>query len=89
MNTEALVLRALLRLSRRRLPADDDAIVLRVGAPPAAIRVATRRLDAMGLVERRTGSTRLTMAGLAVAVAGLPVRTPSARRTGAGAARAA
>jgi|HubBroStandDraft_6_1064221.scaffolds.fasta_scaffold268256_2 predicted transcriptional regulator len=87
MNTDAMVLRVLLRLARRRLPADDDAIVLRVGAAPSAVRSALRRLGAQGLVERRH-TTRLTMAGLVVAVALLPgqsvaparqaVRTPRA-----------
>jgi Mn-dependent DtxR family transcriptional regulator len=86
MNTDALVLRALLRLARRRLPADEAGIVLRVGATPAQVRDALRRLDARGLVERGS-SPRLTMAGLALAVALLPrhaavpahhVRTPRA-----------
>jgi DNA-binding IclR family transcriptional regulator len=73
MNTDAMVLRALLRLARRRLPADDEAIVVRVGAAKGAVHAAIRRLDAQGLVERRP-SPRLTMAGLAVAVAMLPAQ---------------
>jgi predicted transcriptional regulator len=71
MNTDAMVLRALLRLARRRLPADDDAVALRVGIAPSAVRSALRRLGAQGLVERRH-TTRLTMAGLVVAVSLLP-----------------
>jgi Mn-dependent DtxR family transcriptional regulator len=71
MNTDAMVLRALLRLARRRVPADDEALVVRVGAAPGAVRAAIRRLAAQGLVERLP-ATRLTMAGLAVAIAMLP-----------------
>ncbi len=89
MNTDAMVLRALLRLARRRLPADDEAIVLRVGAEPAAVRDAIRRLDTLGLVDRRverSGTTRLTMAGFTVALSLLPAKAagrvqPRARRT--------
>jgi DNA-binding Lrp family transcriptional regulator len=80
--TDAKVLRALLRLARRRLAADIEAIVLRVGASPAAVRAALRRLDAQGLLER--GPTiRLTMAGLALAVALLPAAAmaPAQHRT--------
>jgi Mn-dependent DtxR family transcriptional regulator len=86
MNTDAMVLRALLRLARRRLPADEAAIVLRVGATAPQVREALRRLDARGLVERAR-TPRLTMAGLTLAVALLPrhaaapsrdVRTPRA-----------
>jgi DNA-binding IclR family transcriptional regulator len=79
MNTDAMVLRALLRLARRRLLADEAAIVLRVGAPPAQVRGALRRLDARGLVERGA-KLRLTMGGFALAIALLPRRAaPPAR----------
>jgi Mn-dependent DtxR family transcriptional regulator len=79
MNTDAMVLRALLRLARRRLPADEAAIVLRVGVAAPRVRDALRRLDARGLVER--GRTpRLTMAGLALAVALLPRRSATPAR---------
>jgi predicted transcriptional regulator len=88
MNTDAMVLRALLRLARRRLPADDDAIVLRVGAAPAAVRSALRRLGAQGLVERRH-TTRLTMAGLVVAVSLLPGQAAAPAHPAARTSRAA
>jgi Mn-dependent DtxR family transcriptional regulator len=88
MNTDAMVLRALLRLARRRLPADDEAIVVRVGAAPGAVRAAIRRLDAQGLVERRP-TARLTMAGLAVAIAMLPGQGAAPARAAVRAPRAA
>jgi len=91
MNTDAMVLRALLRLARRRLPADDQAVVLRVGTEPAAVRDSIRRLDTLGLVERvvEQRTTRLTMAGFTLALALLPAQAagrvqagqPHTRRT--------
>jgi Mn-dependent DtxR family transcriptional regulator len=88
MNSDALdamVLRAMLRLARRRQPGEDGEIAVRVGQPPHEVRTALRRLDALGLVERRgEGDSRLTMTGFALAVAGLPsgVKRPrSVRRT--------
>jgi hypothetical protein len=82
---EAKVLRAMLRLARRRQIADDGAIAVRVGSPPHAVRAVVRELDAAGLAERRSdGSSRLTMAGFALAVAGLPAaatKPRAARRT--------
>jgi Mn-dependent DtxR family transcriptional regulator len=85
---EAKVLRAMLRLARRRQAADDGQIALRVGSPPHTIRTALRRLDAAGLVERQDlGAARLTMAGFALAVAGLP--RPGAARTSQRTPRAA
>lgn len=88
MNTDAMVLRALLRLARRRLPADDEAIVVRVGAAPGDVRAAIRRLDTLGLVERGP-TTRLTMAGLAVAIAMLPTQRAAPVPTAVRAPRAA
>jgi Mn-dependent DtxR family transcriptional regulator len=73
MNFDAMVLRAMLRLARRRQGADEAEIALRVGEPASRVRAALRRLDGQGLVERRSGvPTRLTMEGLAVALALLP-----------------
>lgn len=78
MNSEAIeasVLRAMLRLARKRQPADDGQIAVRVGSPPRDVRAALRRLDQAGLVERlgeSRAAARLTMAGFALAVAGLP-----------------
>src|SRR5262249_38319017 len=95
MGTDALdvmVLRAMLRLARKRQDADDGAIALRVGASTPAVRAALRRLDSRGLVERRrmdsSPPSRLTMQGFALAVA-LPPRPKAARRAGRKTSRAA
>jgi predicted transcriptional regulator len=70
---DVMVLRAMLRLARRRQEAGDGEIAVRVNRPPSAIRASVRRLEQLGLVERRGASTpRLTMAGFALAVALLP-----------------
>jgi Mn-dependent DtxR family transcriptional regulator len=70
---DVIVLRAMLRLARKRQEADDGEIAVRVGRPPSIVRAAVRRLDRRGLVERRGASApRLTMAGFALAVALLP-----------------
>jgi DNA-binding GntR family transcriptional regulator len=87
MSIEAMVLRAMLRVARRREAADEEALAVRVGGPPAAVRAALRQLDGLGLVERREGrAPRLTMAGFAVAVGSLPAaaaasRAPARRRS--------
>ncbi len=73
MSIETTVLRAMLRLSRRREPADEEALTVRSGATGAQVRDILRRLEASGWVERRPGlPARLTFAGLALAVALLP-----------------
>jgi Mn-dependent DtxR family transcriptional regulator len=86
MSIEAAVLRAMLRVARRCEQADDEALAVRVGGEAGSVRAALRRLDAAGLVERRSGrAPRLTMAGLAVAVGLLPQsksRQPRARPAG-------
>jgi Mn-dependent DtxR family transcriptional regulator len=84
MSTEATVLRAMLRLARRREAAEEEALAVRVGSHGARLRAMLRRLEAAGLVELRADQPpRLTMAGLAVAVGALPApATRSARRTG-------
>jgi RIO-like serine/threonine protein kinase len=82
MSTDTLVLRAMLRLSRRREAADEEALTLRSGMTAAEVRNALRRLEAQGLVERRRNAPpRLTMGGLALAVALLPPQRaqPAAR----------
>ncbi len=81
MSIDAMVLRAMLRLARRREEAAEEAIAVRVGGSSGQIRASLRRLAAGGLVERRSQQgPRLTMEGLAVAVALLPAqRTRSAR----------
>jgi Mn-dependent DtxR family transcriptional regulator len=87
---DALVLRAILRLARRREVADESAVALRVASSPREVRISLRRLAANGLVERRhTGSVRLSMSGLALAVALLPQRTAAPRRRAQRASRAA
>jgi Mn-dependent DtxR family transcriptional regulator len=85
MTFDANVLRALLRLARRREAAAVDSVAVRVSGTPAQVRASMRRLRSGGLVEMRaTGEVRLTMAGLAVAIALLPpaplARQPSSRR---------
>jgi Mn-dependent DtxR family transcriptional regulator len=90
MDIDTTVLRAILRLSRRREAADDEALVLRTGSSPARVRAAIRRLDAAGLVQvAPRHPPRLTLTGLAVAVALLPVRSGTARQPGHRTTRAA
>lgn len=90
MSIDIRILRALLRLSRRREAADGDALVLRSGAPPGAVRASLRRLEALGLVEQRVErGPRLTMQGLAAAVALLPVAAARAARHAKRSSRAA
>lgn len=89
MHTELAILRAMLRLQRRRAVVELDALLVRVGGTEAELRVGLRTLEAAGFVERRPhDQARLTMAGLAVAVAQIPpvTRKPAAKR---GARRAA
>jgi hypothetical protein len=78
---DASVLRAMLRLARRRLPAHDDQVALRVGSTARQVRASLRRLRATDLVEIRLDEPpRLTLSGLAVAVALLPRSTASRAR---------
>ncbi len=70
MTYESSILRALFRLSKRGALADLPALVLRVGGTLADVRHALRRLERCGLVVRsHDDDTRLTLEGLAVAVA--------------------
>jgi DNA-binding IclR family transcriptional regulator len=69
MSPEILVLRALLRLARRRTPPTLAQIVDRVDATEAEIQRALARLARAGLVQRTAGGLQLSLAGLAVAVA--------------------
>lgn len=74
MQYDILVLRAILRLSRHRRSVDVASLTLRVpeeGGEPA-LRNALRRLETQGLAVREQDRARLTMMGLAVAVASLP-----------------
>jgi Mn-dependent DtxR family transcriptional regulator len=82
MNDDSLVLGAMLRLARRRVEADVNELYERVGVDHARIRASLGRLDAAGLVERRAIGARLTMSGLATAVALRPGRARGVARTG-------
>jgi RIO-like serine/threonine protein kinase len=69
MNTlDLTVLRALARLSRMRKVVDCESLALRAGGSLEEVRGALGRLSREQLVDR-AGEARLTMAGLAVAVA--------------------
>jgi DNA-binding GntR family transcriptional regulator len=90
MRIDTMVLRAMLRVARRREAADEEALAVRVGEPRPGVRAALRRLEAAGLVERRAGrAPRLTMAGFATAVAMLPEQPSRSRRQAARRSRAA
>jgi DNA-binding FadR family transcriptional regulator len=90
MSIDTTVLRAMLRLSRRREAADEDALVIRSGHTRAEVRNALRRLEAQGIIERRaTLPPRLTMMGLAIAVSQLPAQPARASRPARRSSRAA
>jgi Mn-dependent DtxR family transcriptional regulator len=75
MNYEHSILRALLRLARRRSIADSGRLLDRVGGTTAELRDALRRLETDGFVDRRAeDNIRLTLPGLAVAVASIAGR---------------
>jgi hypothetical protein len=81
MDIDASVLRAILRLSRRREAADEEALLLRAGGNAGQVRAAVRRLATAGLVDIPAGRPpRLTMEGLAVAVALLPGSVHAVKR---------
>lgn len=69
MSTEIAVLRALLRLSRRRAPATLADLVSRVREDERDVQHALASLARSQLVLRNGETARLSMAGLAVAVA--------------------
>jgi Mn-dependent DtxR family transcriptional regulator len=70
MSFDTRVLGAMLRLARYRRAADGEAVALRVGGRASSARASMRRLARAGLVDlRREQPARLTMAGLALAVA--------------------
>jgi RIO-like serine/threonine protein kinase len=62
------VLRALARLSRMRKAVDCEALALRAGASVEEVRGALGRLSRADLVDR-AATPRLTLSGLAIAVA--------------------
>jgi len=82
MSFDTRVLGAMLRLGRYRRAADDEAVALRVGGRASSARASMRRLEQAGLVDLRRGRSpaRLTMAGLAVAVAVARSGAPRANR---------
>jgi hypothetical protein len=69
MSLEIDVLRALLRLARRRTHPTLDQLVVRVGAEESEVRRALFALARGGLVQRTPAGLRLSLLGLAVAVA--------------------
>ena len=69
MLLDTQILRAIARLSRKSMPATCSEIELRVAAEPNEIRSALVRLSRSSLVVRRSDEVRLTLFGLAVAVA--------------------
>jgi hypothetical protein len=89
MSIDIEVLRAMLRLARRRTEATEADLVPRVRAEASEIRASIRRLRALGVVDVRGEVARLTLEGLALSVAlALPAGRP-ARRTVVGRSRAA
>jgi Mn-dependent DtxR family transcriptional regulator len=90
MSFDSKVLRAMLRLARRREAAEDSDVAVRVGATESQVRASMRRLRAAGWVDMRDGRAgRLTLEGLAIAVALLPARPAAGRRRAPRASRAA
>lgn len=69
MSLHVDVLRALLRLARRRTPPTLEQIVVRVGGEEDDVRRALGALSKSGLVQRTPAGLRLSLAGFAVAVA--------------------
>jgi len=67
-NLDLSVLRAVARLSRTRRAVDCESIALRAGGSLEDVRASLGRLSRASLVER-SATVRLTMTGLAVAVA--------------------
>lgn len=69
MSYELEVLRAMVRLARRRSPANLEQLALRVGGTGSNLRSALRALAQADLVVRTGSGPRLTLSGLAVALA--------------------
>jgi DNA-binding IclR family transcriptional regulator len=81
MNPEIAVLRALLRLARRRTPASVEQILFRVGVDAQATRRALASLVKAGLVHKTPDGPRLTLPGFAVAVATAGVSAERMKKT--------
>ena len=88
-NLDLTVLRALARLSRMRKAVDYEALALRAGGSLEEVRAALGRLSRASLVDRQAEAPRLTMAGLAVAVASGARVAPAVRRQAPAKRRAA
>ncbi len=71
MHSDLTVLRAILRCSRHRRRADMPALAARVALTPRRLRAALGRLERAGLLLLRGDEARLTLVGLAVAVASI------------------
>src|SRR5688572_23920866 len=69
MSLDLDVLRALLRLARRRISPTLAQLTVRVRGEAAEVRRALVTLANRGLVQRTPAGLRLSLAGLAVAVA--------------------
>jgi hypothetical protein len=69
MSTEIAVLRALLRFSRRRAPPTLADLLHRVGGDLAELQRALSSLSRSELIVRNGETARLSLTGLAVAVA--------------------
>jgi hypothetical protein len=69
MSYDLSILRAVVRLCRRRSAVDLEALALRAGGELADARAAIARLERRGLALRTARGARPTLAGLAVAVA--------------------
>ncbi|MFO0672418.1 MAG: hypothetical protein U0235_22880 [Polyangiaceae bacterium] len=72
MHTELAILRAMLRLQRRRAVIDEASLLVRVGGTEAELEIGLRALEAAGFIHIEGGQPRLSMAGLAVAIAQIP-----------------
>jgi RIO-like serine/threonine protein kinase len=85
MNHDLYVLRALARLSRQRKTVDLESLTIRAGGSVDDVRAALDRLASAALVDRSgtVQEARLTMAGLAVAVASSASSTAMARASAA------
>ena len=71
MSYQLSVLRAMVRLARRRFPITLEHLAIRVGGEASDVRAALRELAAVDLVVRTSDGVgaRLTMSGLAIALA--------------------
>jgi len=73
MGYDICVLRAIVRLSRRRSPATKAALLARVPGSASDLGASLRRLERAGFV-RLDPNPSLTLAGLAVGVASMPAK---------------